>query len=323
MAGQVKNVFLRGALGNIWYPEMMAAGLVFTLAMLHNKSAGYPIGGSLPMARAVEKRYLDLGGKIFYHAKVHRILINKKKVRGIRLADGREDWGDYVISAADGHATIFDMLEGRYVNDKIRQVYNSYPIFPPLVYVALGVNRAFPDLYGITGGISMQLEEPITVTGQPTNKIDYEIHNFDPTLSPKGKTVITVMFNSEYGWWKDLSCEPEQYEAEKQRVALEVINRLELRFPGLAEQVEMADVATPLTFERYTGNWQGSFEGFLPTPETSGKAIPKTLPGLDNFYMAGQWVQPGGGLPTGVMTGRSVVQMICKKDRRRFKAVLN
>ena len=36
-------------------------GLLMTLAMLHRKAAGYPIGGSLPMAEAVEKRYLELG----------------------------------------------------------------------------------------------------------------------------------------------------------------------------------------------------------------------------------------------------------------------
>jgi hypothetical protein len=34
----------------------------------------------------------------------------------------------------------------------------------------------------------------------------------------------------------------------------------------------------------------------------------KTLSGLESFYMAGQWVEPGGG----------VMQIICKRDRRTF-----
>ena len=46
--------------------------------------------------------------------------------------------------------------------------------------------------------------------------------------------------------------------------------------------------------------------------------VSKTLPGLADFYMAGQWIQPGGGLPTGVMTGRYVIQIICKKAKRKF-----
>ena len=44
----------------------------------------------------------------------------------------------------------------------------------------------------------------------------------------------------------------------------------------------------------------------------------KTLPGLKNFYMAGQWVEPGGSLPTAVMSGRNVTQIICKRDKRSF-----
>jgi phytoene dehydrogenase-like protein len=42
--------------------------------------------------------------------------------------------------------------------------------------------------------------------------------------------------------------------------------------------------------------------------------IPKTLPGLDNFYMAGQWVEPGGGVPAVLPSGRQVVQIICHRD---------
>jgi phytoene dehydrogenase-like protein len=45
----------------------------------------------------------------------------------------------------------------------------------------------------------------------------------------------------------------------------------------------------------------------------------KSLPGLKNFYMIGQWVEPGGGLPPAIMSGRNVTQIICKKDKKKFK----
>ena len=73
---------------------------------------------------------------------------------------------------------------------------------------------------------------------------------------------------------------------------------------------------------RYTGNWRASFEGWLPTPAYLTKGLPRRLPGLDDFYMAGQWVQPGGGLPTGVMTAREVQQLICKRDGVRFHTTM-
>jgi hypothetical protein len=36
----------------------------------------------------------------------------------------------------------------------------------------------------------------------------------------------------------------------------------------------------------------------------------KTLTGVKDFYLAGQWVQPGGSLPVVAMSGRNVRQMI-------------
>ena len=106
---------------------------------------------------------------------------------------------------------------------------------------------------------------------------------------------------------------------EKKAIGDAVIEGLDGRFPGLAGLVEMVDVATPTTFERYTGNWRGSFEGWLPTPGSMTNSMRRTLPGLQDFYMAGQWVAPGGGLPSGVMTGREVVQLMCHQDGKKFR----
>ena len=107
-------------------------------------------------------------------------------------------------------------------------------------------------------------------------------------------------------------------EAEKKQIADQVIALLEQRFSGLADQVEMRDVATPMTWERYTGNWQASHEGWLMTTKNLNMRLSKTLPGLKNFYMAGQWVEPGGSLPYVAVSGRNVIQIICKKDKKSF-----
>ena len=71
---------------------------------------------------------------------------------------------------------------------------------------------------------------------------------------------------------------------------------------------------------RYTGNWRASHEGWLMTTKNLGMRMGKTLSGLSSFYMAGQWVEPGGSLPYVAVSGRNVAQIICKKDRRPFVA---
>jgi phytoene dehydrogenase-like protein len=296
--------------------------MLMTLAWLDQKAAGYTVGGSLEFSRAIERRYLDLGGDISYKSPVAKVLVENDRAVGIRLADGTEHRGDIVISAADGHATIFDMLGGKYIDDKIKGYYDKPSLFPPLVYVGLGVGRTFDDVPSSVAGIGFFLDTPITIAGKKHQRMGVQIYNFDPTLAPKGKTVLKVQFNTDYDYWKKLSQDPERYKTEKEQIADQIVAALDQRFPGLAAKVEMRDVATPLAWERYTGSWRGSYEGWMPT--TKGNLafftgrMSKTLPGLDNFYMIGQWVEPGGGVPTAAMSGRNVTQIICKRDKRPF-----
>jgi phytoene dehydrogenase-like protein len=318
-AQRFSDPFLRDALPRIGgQPDFPMAVVLMILAWMHSKSAGYPIGGSLEFARSIERRYLDLGGEMHYRSPVAEILVEHARAVGVRLADGTTQRSDITISAADGHATIFGMLGGKYVSRKIQGYYDNLPIFPPLVHVALGVNRSFE---GMPASIIFPLDEPVTIGGREEDHLGVEIDNFDPTLAPPGKTVLKVMLAADYAYWKELRQDPDRYRAEKERIGALAVSLLDQRYPGLAGQVEMRDVATPITWERYTGNWQGSMEGWLMTKKTFPPfRMSKTLPGLKNFYMAGQWVEPGGGVPTAALSGRNVIQIICAREHRRFVA---
>ena len=129
---------------------------------------------------------------------------------------------------------------------------------------------------------------------------------------------MKVQLDTDYDYWEELYKDPAEYREEKERIADQVVAHLDRRFPGLAGQVEMRDVATPMTWVRYTGNWKGSYEGWMMTKDTFMMDMSKTLPGLEKFYMAGQWINPGGGMPTAVMSGNYTIQMICKKDSKPF-----
>ena len=315
----LESPLLKAALTATWDPGISAFALIGNLAWLHARNAGYPIGGSLPLVRAVEKRFQDLGGQVEYKSRVTRILVERDRAVGVRLADGREERADAVISAADGHATIFDLLEGRYIDETIREAYESRSVYKPLVFIGLGVARDFTrEPQPISGG-HLLLAEPVPIGPDRLHALHHRIHNFDPTLAPPGKTLITSIIPSEYDYWIGLAEDRPRYEAEKKAAADILIAVLDRRYPGLAAQVEMVDVSTPVTWERYTGNWRGSYEGWFPSPKNFSVTRRKTLPGLADFYMAGQWVAPSGGLPIGVATGRQVVQQMCRRDGMRFR----
>ncbi len=302
---------------------MPAMTLMMILAFMHEGDGCFPAGGSLEFAHAIERRYLDLGGELSYRSPVERILVEDDRAVGIRLTDGIEHRADLVISAADGHATIFDMLQGRYVNDKVRGYYRELPIFPSWIQVSLGVGR---DLSDPAQAVAYLLDEPLEIAGEKHPYVRFRHFCYDPSLAPPGKSVLVAAFSSDYAYWRDLGEDPERYESEKKKIAAQVIRVLERRMPGFAEQIEVVDVSTPLTVVRYTGNWRGSQEGWMITTETvgmvMGRGMEKTLPGLGDFYMCGQWVEPGGGVPTAAGSGKAVIKTICGKDKKKFRVVL-
>jgi len=317
-ADRCSDPLLKRTFESMFIPETNVLFVIMTIVWMHKKSAGFPISGSLEFARQIEKRYLELGGRINYKSRVAKISVKNDAVNGIVLDSGEEYTSDIVVSAADGHSTIFDMLDGRYIDAKIKGYYDSYETFPSYLLVSFGVARKFDD-YPRT--IVLFPEQPLTIDNiTKCEGVMVRIFSFDPTLAPEGKTVITAMIETrEHEYWDNLKrTAPKQYKAEKNRIAEEVLELLEKRFGDVRSKVEMTDISTPATFMKYTSNWKGSFEGWLWTPKIGLSGISKVLPGLDNFYMAGHWVEPGGGLPPAMKSGRDVAQIICKKDKKKF-----
>jgi phytoene dehydrogenase-like protein len=126
------------------------------------------------------------------------------------------------------------------------------------------------------------------------------------------------MLTTSYDYW---ARQGTRYQHEKQRVADDVIERVAERLPEIAGRVRMIDVATPLTFWRYARSWRGAYEGWLPTPKTLRARVPKRFPMIEGLYLAGQWVEPGGGVPPALLSGRHLVQLLCEQHGRRFESL--
>ncbi|MFW5985846.1 MAG: phytoene desaturase family protein [Halanaerobiales bacterium] len=300
-------------------PSWSTISLLLGMATQHVEAAGYPLGGSLPFARNIEREYLALGGKINYSCKVEEILVRDEQAVGIKLDNGKEYYGDDVVSAADGHTTLYKMLDGNFLSPQIKKAYEDFSLFPSTFFLGFGVAR---DLSDLPHTMLLNLSEPLVLPDDSRHQyLGVNVYNFDPALAPEGKTPVTVLINTwEDNYWNDLAeQDPAAYEKTKSQVGEEVLRILDDRFPGFEEAVEEIDISTPHTVQRYTGNWHGSFEGFAPTPEALMKKLPKEVPGLKNCHMIGQWTDPGGGIPPAALDGRNLARKLCKRDNREFK----
>ncbi len=310
-----KDPWVRWVVEHLFMPEVPVWFVAAIFGLLVDGQLGLLRGGSRAFVEGIERRYLGLGGAISYRSTVEEILVDHGRAVGVRLADGTVHRADAVISAADGRSTIFTLLRGRFLDKKTADRYEHWRLFPPLIMVSLGVAREFS---GEPAFSMIRLQNPLEVGGRMVEGMMVRCFNYAPGFAPTGKTLLQVEFETEWDHWNLLRSDPAAYRAEKERVAAEVVDRLERLYPGIRTQVEMTDVATPYTTWRHTLNYQGAYEGFLPTPETITTAVDRTLPGLDGFFMAGQWVMPGGGVPPALFSGRHAVELLCRWDGRPF-----
>lgn len=312
---QFKNPFLREALTCYIDKDYTLFIFIMILATYNGKDGAWCVGGSLEFARGIEKRYLELGGKIQYKTKVESIMVENNQAVGIKLEDGTQKRSDYVISAADGYTTIFKMLSGAYVDDKIRALYENTPLSGSSVQVSLGINY---DLSEKPHSFVFKPNQPIIAGGNEYKYLQINHFSYDKTMCPQGKSVTRGTLYTNYEYWEKLYKDKSAYKAEKERIAQEYIKAVEEKYPEVKGKIEMVDVSTPMTYVRYTGNWKGIYMSWKATTKNPMMTVPASLPGLGSFYMAGQWANSSGGIPVGVMTGKFCIMRICKKDRKKL-----
>ena len=324
-AEQFSDPFLRKAFSLLIYanPE---APLFFHL-MRHvggmNGDIQWPAGGASEFAKSIEERYLMLGGNIHFKSRVAQILVENDKAVGIKLADGSEHRADMILSNADGRKTINEMLDGRYSNETVHGYCAPLQDETPFaVDVFLGVNR---DLSGEPSSLVLLLDPPVTIGNRNYESIEAQLYGFDKNMAPTGRGTIKVELTASYAHWKRLYDDREKYDQEKQQITEQVIAILERHFHGIEKQVEIIDVCTLLTWERYMGGTQGWFNlpnrklDFTMREELSDKKFKTTLPGLANFYFVGVWATAMGSLVHNALSGKTIIRRICRKDGKKFK----
>ncbi|MFE4666782.1 phytoene desaturase family protein [Streptomyces sp. NPDC056716] len=334
-AARFEDPLLRRALPFIFFQDHEVFPLMpylFNMAGAHRSNTGFPQGGSLGLARSIEERYTSLGGRIDYRTRVERILVEDGRAVGVQLRGGERHYADHVVAACDGTTTLDRLLGGEYSSSRVRRLFEALPQSPESVYP--GVVSVF---VGFDGDVDADAPHSATyllsdadsarLPGVMQSSLVVQLRSrFSDGLAPPGKSVIHCTYFSDYGSWKTLRrTDRKAYRARKEEAAGFVRDFLDRRYPGIAARIEVVDVATPVTTERYTGNLGGSILGwksFTDADDLVQGLIDKDrlrLPGLAGLSLAGQWFT-GGGLVRTAAGGRFVAQYLCAEWGLPFRA---
>ena len=300
---------IRDFLTTLMPAEFSAEALIMMLGTRMSGNAGYPMGGALEMIRRMEAKYRVLGGKINFCAKADEIVIENGKAVGIR-SKGTFYPADAVVAACDAYDTLQNMLGGKYEHSQLNEMLKTAPLFDPLALVSFGLTRKFNIPYSTL----YECPEGIQVTPEVTRySFSIRSFDFDASAAPDHCSSVMVMLSAPLDYWVKLRTENQSaYKKQKQQLSAAVIDAVERRIPGFRDAVSVVDVATPATYVHLANLYRGSFEGFLPTPKALKTNIKKTLPGVKNFCICGQWTSAGGGICSAVADGKRAANLIKK-----------
>ncbi len=321
-AERFSNPLIRKML-NVYFPKFYnVSSLFYVYAAFCNNNADLPQGGSKGMADRMVERYKSLGGTIYTGWEAERINIQEGHAYSVSFNNGITMEADYVIAACDMYHTMAHLLPAEYTDKYMREHFielpKKYPTYSSVnIYFAVDhITRDIP--------CALVLDiEGLMIDGRAVCTGFLKHFNYEASFSPEGRSILQVLltqYEEDYDYWERLRREDYQaYKMEKYLVAQGVQNALESRFSELLGHLSLLDVATPITNSRYCNVYKGAFMSFALTSQNEKIYHRGRVKGVDNVYLAGQWLQAPGGLPNAVVTGKFAIQRLLKDHRELRK----
>lgn len=319
---------LPGKARDILYPYWCYLGvpmdrMSFTIwaALLNTYITG---GAVIPKLRSHEiasafiKKIEEQGGTVLFNTPVERMIVSEGAVTGVE-AGGREYRARSIISNASPSLVFSSLISPkRAVPAAARKMVNGRIHGFSLVVVYLGLDAA-PGELGLTD--YSYFIAPHMRTAELYAKIsDLECRDImqasictniaNPDCSPPGTTMLSITAGFRAEAWKDVA-EADYFET-KRRVAERLIDQFE-RATGasIRGHIEEIEIATPETFARYTGAWEGIVYGYEPEPWDS--IVPRALAADKERYVRGLHFCGGfayrcHGYGSSILSGKSAAE---------------
>lgn len=200
----------------------------------HFGGSYYPAGSTLNLVGKLEKVIEENDGQMIYNKKVEEILVEDKKVIGVRLDDNQIIKSSRVINSGNVW-NLYNNLINKNLCEKSRKWANSLvPTYPSLVLFALVEERVIP------------METlPIEMLISNSKKIDegeitvYILSKDDYTLCPRGYHIIVAIVPSFESWPVGLKEDYHDinYLNKKSTEKNRILKILDKRFPGFIDAV--------------------------------------------------------------------------------------
>jgi phytoene dehydrogenase-like protein len=271
--------------------------LDFTIygAMLYKfliTNAYIPRQRSHEFALALDARIRELGGDIEYNTRVEKILVRNGKIAGIVTSKGDRLETSHVVSNASPTLVYNNLISPKTEVPEIAfRECNARVNGLSGFVVYLGLDATLEELglneysYFIYANMNTdEMYDTFKTLDAPKVQAVLCLNNALPDCSPPGTSIVSITTLYRPGVWNNITWR--DYVEVKNKVASDLMAHFEQATGApIREHIEEFEVATPQTFARYTGSYDGIIYGYEPEPWDS--LIPRMMSMKDDRHFEG------------------------------------
>ncbi len=299
-----------------------APGLFSILSYIEHGGGVFHIEGGLhQLSQAMAKVVNENGASIHLNSPVKELIIESGTAIGVKLENGEEIKGDYVIINSDFANAMTKLVDKKYRNKYTDKKLNKMMYSCSTFMLYIGLDKLYEDIYH--HNIFFANDYKKNVADIVANSIipedpSFYLHNpsvIDKNLAPEGHSSIYILVpigNTTGGidWNK-------HKEAYKEKI----IGMLETKskMTDIRSHIKEIKIFTP-------DDWQNEMDVFNGATFNLGHNLGQMLyfrphnefEEFDNCYLVGGGTHPGSGLPTIYESGRISSNLILKKEGMSF-----
>jgi phytoene dehydrogenase-like protein len=306
------------------YPDMSAALIGGAFASFFDDYWTVR-SGMQSWADALAENFRSLGGELKLGSKVDRIVTKNGAAVGVE-SKGKFHPADWVISGADYKKTFLEWLDDKaLLPDAMRDKIARAAVSEGFTTAYLGLDLPPAELgkwLKVPHANYADAREDVdirTAGNDPDffRKVSISLYSpslHDESLAPQGKSSLMVQAVSPYHWMDNWGgADRKKYKELKDKVKDLLIAKASTLIPDLASHIEFSDLATPRTYERYTGNTDGATSAWSWNPNNR---FYKSIMGIKidtpvrNLLIGSCWSCQIGGVPSAIGAARKCVQKI-------------
>lgn len=317
--------YFRCGAQNIFNSHESLMGVMVSIAWASSGNIqSSPRGGSRALALWLQEQIVTAGSRVILNQRVERVLLDvRQKACGVELTAGQQVNARFVIAACDLQTLYEKMLPKGLISERLLKGLRNADLYHSYFSIFLGLT-CDPTTLGF-GDENLQLTRS-DVTRAEHSGGDPHLTLIavnapsvrDPSLAPPGKGTLTIhcpaYLDDAEQWHTGTGLERgEEYRIYKETFANILLDRVEASVaPGLRQHIEVMEIATPVTYWRYTNNTKGSISGAKPTGKNIRAGIAHYHTPVKNLLVGGHCGEYGGGVPMAIKAGTNASLIVLK-----------